>query len=176
MRVIRNIPNVAAIVLLVFYMLCSTQGYDFSVKKRVKRKVLFTKSSKFFFRLNGKDNILTYTSLLAHGWGFRINFDLPHTLNQRRLFFKRDVHEDIENIKNPVASTIANCVLAKVCSVFLQIFPSNKCGVFCGIAKIVASSQGLEADFFKSFGDKCQLYRERCPADSDASSSIFGIG
>ncbi|CAG9772589.1 unnamed protein product [Ceutorhynchus assimilis] len=90
-----------ATVILVIYLVFQVESREFSLKKRVRRTVLFTKSSKFFFRINGKDNVLNYTTLLAHGWGFRINFDLPSTLAQRHRFFKRDVHQDVENIKDP---------------------------------------------------------------------------
>ncbi|XP_030752611.1 uncharacterized protein LOC115879764 [Sitophilus oryzae] len=163
------------ILVLILYMVFCVDSYEFSLKKRVKRKVLFTKSSKFFFRLNGKDNILNYTTLLAHGWGFRISYDLPSSLNQRLRFFKRDVHSDIENINNPIVSKLVYCVLAQVCSIVSQSFLAENCGIFCEIAKIIASARGIEANFFKSLADKCQLYQERCP-QTDLGSSIFGFG
>ncbi|XP_050293764.1 uncharacterized protein LOC126734265 [Anthonomus grandis grandis] len=162
------------IALLTLYGLFCVEGVEFSIKKRVRRKVLFTKSSKFFFRLNGKDNVLNYTTLIAHGWGFRINYELPSSLNQRTRFFKRDVHSEVENIQDPFISKIVNCVLKQVCGVLSQPFAQN-CGIFCGIGRIIASSQGIEADFFRTFGKKCQLYQERCPASFE-KASIFGFG
>ncbi|XP_019772538.1 uncharacterized protein LOC109546148 [Dendroctonus ponderosae] len=163
------------IIFVLAYLLLNVDGTEFSIKKRVKRKVVFTKSSKFFFRLNGKENILNYTTLLAHGWGFRINYDLPHTLAQRMHFFKRDIHNDIEEIQNPMLANMVNCVLSKACAILSQPFVAKNCGIFCGIGKIVASSQGIEADFFKTFSGKCQLYHERCPGSFE-KSSIFGFG
>ncbi|XP_066141817.1 uncharacterized protein [Euwallacea fornicatus] len=165
--------STAALILVIFFSSLG-EGTEFSIKRRVKRKVLFTKSSKFFFRLNGKENILNYTTLLAHGWGFRINYDLPSSLNQRLHFFKRDVHNDIDNIENPLFSNMVNCILKRVCLILSQPFMAENCGVFCGIGKIIARSQGIEADFFKTFGEKCHLYQERCSASLE-KSSIFSL-
>ncbi|CAH1974901.1 unnamed protein product [Acanthoscelides obtectus] len=67
-------------------------------KHRIKRKVVFTKSSKYFFRFNGKLNSLNWTQIFAFGYTVRVNFDLPHDIPRRYQFFKRDIHEDIQNI------------------------------------------------------------------------------
>lgn len=45
--------------------------------------------------------MFTYTTIFAFGYGsFRVNWDLPHDIPRRYQFFKRDIHEDIQNIQN----------------------------------------------------------------------------
>ncbi|KAL1506078.1 hypothetical protein ABEB36_005509 [Hypothenemus hampei] len=161
------------VLVIICFLLTFTDG-EFSLKKRVKRKVVFTKSSKFFFRVNGKENMLNYTNILAHGWGFRINYDLPSTLTQRKQFFKRDVHQDIQNVQNPLISGLVNCILKRLCGILSQPYIVRNCGIFCGVVKIIMNSQGLEADFFKTFARKCQLYEERCPRIFE-KSMVFGV-
>lgn len=59
---------------------------------------MYSNSPWFQFRLNGKDNLIPWTQIFAHGWGFRINWELPETLPRRHKFFKRETHDDIENL------------------------------------------------------------------------------
>ncbi|XP_060527186.1 uncharacterized protein LOC132702524 [Cylas formicarius] len=132
-------------------------------KHRVRRKVLFTKSSKFFFRLNGKDNMLNYTDIWAHGWGFRINYDLPHTVPKRNQFFRRDVHSDIANLDDPVLAGALSCALRPFCEMLTgHRGEGDNCGVLCGIASLIERTRGTEAAFFRSFADGCRAERTAC--------------
>lgn len=54
----------------------------------------------FKVRFNGRENVINRTDIFAHGWGVRVNYDLPDTIQNRFKLFKRDIHNHIENIPN----------------------------------------------------------------------------
>ncbi|KAJ8938425.1 hypothetical protein NQ318_011864, partial [Aromia moschata] len=126
-------------ILLVFFCIVHANIQSIhQTKHRVKRKVVFTSSSKFFFRLNGKLNTLNYTTFFATGYSLRINYDLPSTIPKRYKFFKRDIHRDITSIPDESAVRQFSCVVAHFCNVMSSILMSKNCGFFCGIINIIS--------------------------------------
>ncbi|KAF5299322.1 hypothetical protein FQA39_LY02495 [Lamprigera yunnana] len=132
-------------------MLCYSQAEI--ARHRVKRKVLFSKNSKLFFRLNGKANVVPWIQILAHGWAFRVNWDLPDTTFRRHKFFKREIHNVQDNLKNIHGYS---CVLSHICQYVNNIKISKKCGIFCEIGKIISRSQGVEVDYLYTMHDICR--------------------
>ncbi|KAK9754874.1 hypothetical protein QE152_g819 [Popillia japonica] len=132
---------------------------------RVKRWLVFNKNSRFFARLNGKDNVVPWNTLITHGWGFRINYQLPDTENRKHRFFKRDIHGEIDKIQNPWGQQGYSCLMKFLCQIVGKIKASKICGMFCEIGNIIAESEGYDADFFYSLVSKCDIYNERCPYD-----------
>ncbi|KAJ3666039.1 hypothetical protein Zmor_001495 [Zophobas morio] len=152
---------------LFFLMLLSiipiTNGINSEYKHRTKRKVVFSKSSKFFFRLNGKDNVLNYTEVFAHGWTIRMNYDLPESIPRRHQFFKRDVHAELDTITDESILGVYSCVLKYICESVANLKVADKCGMFCEIGSIIARTATMESAFFKSFIDKCDYHIDNCP-------------
>ncbi|GJQ74286.1 hypothetical protein Trydic_g19183 [Trypoxylus dichotomus] len=132
---------------------------------RVKRWLLFNKNSKMFARLNGKDNIVPWNTIITHGWGFRINYDLPDTENRKFRFFKRDIHAEIDKIQSPWGQQGYACLMKFLCQIVAKIKTSKICGMFCEIGNIIAESEGYDADFFYSLVSKCDVYHDKCPYD-----------
>ncbi|XP_071055593.1 uncharacterized protein [Onthophagus taurus] len=130
---------------------------------RVKRKLVFNKSMRFFSRINGKDNVIKWNTFIAHGWGFRINFELPDSLPKRHRFFKRDIHNEIENVPTTWGKQGFACMLKYLCEITARIRSSDQCGIFCEIGILIAESTGTDASFLRSLTSNCEKYKEKCP-------------
>ncbi|KAG5889373.1 hypothetical protein JTB14_009166 [Gonioctena quinquepunctata] len=156
---------------IIVLLLCSAFGTNGVSKSRVRRRVVFTKSSKYFFRFNGKLSTLNYTTIVAFGYTVRVNWDLPHDTKNRFLFFKRDIHNDIENIPDELAQGFS-CALNHVCQVVSSFRKLESCGFFCEIGKIIARETGLEGNFFKSLMSRCDYYETLCPHNSPPITTV----
>lgn len=124
--------------------------------QRFKRQIVFQKSSKYFvsigkhfkaaksgilflqLRVNGKENMINHTDIFAHGWGVRVNWDLPDTLSKRFKLFKRDIHDNIETLRDGRAKEGFSCIVKYLCE-YRDFMTSNEaeCGIFCGIGRII---------------------------------------
>nr|XP_015840908.1 PREDICTED: uncharacterized protein LOC107399276 [Tribolium castaneum] len=144
-------------------VIVASNGANSEYKHRTKRKVVFSKSSKFFVRLNGKDNMLNYTEIFAHGWTFRINYDLPETIPKRHQFFKRDVHAELDGVADESLRGVYSCILKYVCERVSEVQAAPECGIFCGIGNIILSSLTAESEFFQAFVNKCEHHASNCP-------------
>nr|CAI5851978.1 unnamed protein product [Callosobruchus analis] len=156
----------------VFISPALTNSTQLAAKHRIKRNVVFTKSSKYFFRFNGKLNTFNWTQIFAYGYTVRVNYDLPHDIPKRYQLFKRDIHEDIQNIPDELASQGFSCMLKHICDAYSTLSNATYCGFFCEIGKIVVSEEGMENRFFKRILDKCDHYRQRCPHHLPLSAEI----
>ncbi|XP_017773193.1 PREDICTED: uncharacterized protein LOC108560244 [Nicrophorus vespilloides] len=134
------------------------------IKHRVRRKVLFSKNSKLFFRFNVKVTILPWGILLAHAYAVRVNYELPDTIQKFYRFWKRNVHEEIETENNIQPGYVHgySCIFSMLCGFVDSVQSSRSCGMFCEMGKIIASSSGLDAEFFKSIVSKCEYYQTKC--------------
>nr|XP_023017186.1 uncharacterized protein LOC111506366 [Leptinotarsa decemlineata] len=101
--------------------------------------------------------------MIAFGYTVRMNWDLPHDTKNRFLFFKRDIHEDIDDIPDRLASQGFSCVLNHVCKIVSTFKEFESCGFFCEIGKIISRETGLEANFFKNLISRCDYYEKICP-------------
>ncbi|XP_072395557.1 uncharacterized protein [Diabrotica undecimpunctata] len=141
-------------------------------KSRVRRRVVFTKSSKYFFRFNGKLNTVPYNQVVAFGYTVRVNYDLPHDVKSRFQFFKRDIHEDLTNIPDQFAVQGFSCVMKHICQTFSNFEFTETCGFFCDLGKIILRENGTEATFIKNFFSKCSHYEELCQHYEPATTTI----
>ncbi|XP_057665676.1 uncharacterized protein LOC130899624 [Diorhabda carinulata] len=173
-----NSIRLTAIIFLsifIYNIHCSTD----LARSRVRRRVVFTKSSKFFFRFNGKLNTLPYNQVVACGYTVRMNFDLPHDVKSRFTLFKRDIHDDISNIPNDynlenfrTAVQGLACVMKQICKTFSNLKFSETCGLFCDIGKIIMRDEGNDALFIKNFFSKCEHYEEVCQNEVPLSTTV----
>ncbi|KAF5307131.1 hypothetical protein FQR65_LT07115 [Abscondita terminalis] len=145
------------LIVLIGIALCYSQE---GTHHRVKRKVLFSKNSKLFLRLNGKDNVIPWNQIFAHGWAFRINWDLPDTPLRRHKFFKREVEAARKNLKHVQGYS---CILKHICHFIKSIKISSNCGIFCKVGHIITQSRGVDVDFFHTVHDLCNDYVAECP-------------
>lgn len=101
------------IMVVLLCILCNSCLAD---RHRVRRKVAFSKNSKFFvskllllilvpitllinqFRLNGKANSVPWVQIFAVGYAVRVNYDLPENIQKRHKFFKRDIHSELLDV------------------------------------------------------------------------------
>ncbi|XP_019868265.1 uncharacterized protein LOC109597079 [Aethina tumida] len=152
----------------VIILLClHIESVNSHINHRVRRKVVFTKSSKFFFRLNGKDTVLNRSDIFAHGWAVRVNYDLPSTIPRRHQLFKRDIYSEMTSLPIESASEGFHCIFRHLCEMFTTVTNSQTSGFLSQIGGIITQSQGMEADFFKSFVEKCDYQTDTCPSLSE---------
>ncbi|CAG9858043.1 unnamed protein product [Phyllotreta striolata] len=141
-------------------------------RSRVRRRVVFTKSSKYFYRFNGKLNTLPYNQIVAFGYTVRVNFDLPHDAKSRYLFFKRDIHEEISNMPDELAVQGFSCAMKHICMTFSNFQFSDSCGFFCDLGKIIMRENGTEAQFIRNFFSRCDHYMIACQHEIDETTTI----
>ncbi|XP_018323162.1 uncharacterized protein LOC108735624 [Agrilus planipennis] len=155
MKVVQNVvPFIVFFTLIV--PLCFTEH-----KNRLRRRVVFVKDSKFFMRLNGRINMLNYTTIFAHGWGFKIAYDLPTTMSKKKLFFKRNSDFNLEDFYSSWFDKVQFYhIMDQICKHFLRD-STRRCGVSCKIQNIINSSNGTDGAFFQSFIEKCNHYSNK---------------
>ncbi|KAL3273270.1 hypothetical protein HHI36_014724 [Cryptolaemus montrouzieri] len=134
---------------LLFIMYTSLVLLEYGNSIRVKRKIAFTKNSKFFIRLNGKTNVLNITSIFAHGWSIRINYDLPDSLQKMHKIFRRNT--DSFDGANGFPTLLSTLVRKKLCRTFNVPLNISTCGFFCEIKRIIHRSSGSQTEFLQSF-------------------------
>ncbi|KAJ9592952.1 hypothetical protein L9F63_015376 [Diploptera punctata] len=108
------------LVMAVFHIFLEVRSH------RVKRTMIFVKGSKFFVRLNFKNQVFPNSVLLVYAAGYKLNFNLPDDVKTSPSHFhRRAIYENIESILDQNGINGRECILRFLCEAAQHMMPKN---------------------------------------------------
>ncbi|CAH2982053.1 unnamed protein product [Chilo suppressalis] len=114
--------------------------------KRQRRYLVLRNTSKVFWRLNFKANMVPWNQIFAQALGFRMNWDDPpetfQTFHRHRLY-RRTVYSNLELLIDKNGLNGYHCVRRAICEMAAL---SEASGLYCKILKMIFRRQSSDTD------------------------------
>ncbi|XP_030376312.1 uncharacterized protein LOC115625413 [Scaptodrosophila lebanonensis] len=153
----------------------SSNNHSKRALSRRKRYLEFPKGSRMSWRTNIRNNLLKINTLISYGYGFRANWGFPDLKEQRqknRIFFKRDLFQNVETALNGHGFDGRACILKSYCTALLDVDNGHKSGMLFKMLKLVFSLDEQEKRHLPHLREEnCQqILHSHCPLSFDSIS------
>ncbi|XP_033209728.1 uncharacterized protein LOC117168298 [Belonocnema kinseyi] len=133
---------------------------DTAAGARSKRAIAFRKGSTFFYRMNFKANVFTYTTIFAHAAGFKVVWPLPEGVGFGKHRSIRDIHESTELMYASHGLNGKACLMQNICQATEYV--TRRDGVMAKIVKLLLGSS-TENGTMNVNPLECGHYANQCP-------------
>ncbi|CAG9791033.1 unnamed protein product [Diatraea saccharalis] len=150
-------------VCFIVFIIIDMGNADVTSRTRQKRYLIFRNTSKFFWRLNFKANMVPWNQIFAQALGFRMNWDEPpETFRPYHRLHRRTVYSNLELLLDKNGLNGYHCVRRAICEMVPVTTPK---GIYFKILKIVFRRQSSDTErWHKNITEEdCATSINSCP-------------